>query len=291
MTTGPIGVDVLRRLAARIAPVEHCATVHRDQDHVTCVALSSAMSAIIKLLVGRSHWWSAMKRMRLASTVLTVFVIAVIAFLYTILELDVLAAGETDQAAPGTAAAALAQLEVKGRAPMTGYDRELFGPAWKDIDRNGCDQRNDILARDLVDETFREGPQGCIVVSGVLHDKYTGMTIHFQRGQGTSEKVQIDHVVPLANAWQTGAQGWSAAKREQFANDPLNLMATDGPTNQAKGAGDAATWLPPNRTFWCPYVARQIAVKAKYDLWVTPAEKDAMQRVLDSCPGEPLPSS
>lgn len=249
------------------------------------------MSAIIKLLVGRSHWWSAMKRMRLASTVLTVFVIAVIAFLYTILELDVLAAGETDQAAPGTAAAALAQLEVKGRAPMTGYDRELFGPAWKDIDRNGCDQRNDILARDLVDETFREGPQGCIVVSGVLHDKYTGMTIHFQRGQGTSEKVQIDHVVPLANAWQTGAQGWSAAKREQFANDPLNLMATDGPTNQAKGAGDAATWLPPNRTFWCPYVARQIAVKAKYDLWVTPAEKDAMQRVLDSCPGEPLPSS
>lgn len=199
------------------------------------------------------------------------------------------AVAEGERQASGPAAAALAQLEVKGRAPMTGYDRELFGPAWKDIDRNGCDQRNDILARDLVDETFRPGNQ-CIVQTGTLHDQYTGKTIAFQRGQGTSEKVQIDHVVALANAWQTGAQQWPAEKREQFANDPLNLMATDGPTNQAKGAGDAATWLPPNRNFWCPYVARQIAVKSKYGLWVTEAERDAMQRVLDTCPGEPLPS-
>jgi hypothetical protein len=189
----------------------------------------------------------------------------------------------------GDAAAALAQLPVKGRAPRTGYDREQFGPAWKDVDRNGCDQRNDVLARDLVDETFRAGTNNCIVLTGTLHDPYTGTTIAFQRGQTTSDDVQIDHVVALSNAWQTGAQQLDPATRELFGNDPLNLLATDGPTNQAKGDGDAATWLPPNRGAWCGYVARQVAVKAKWGLWVTAAERDAINRVLGDCPGEPLP--
>ena len=148
-------------------------------------------------------------------------------------------------AASGDAASALAALPVKGRAPKTGYTREQFGPAWADVDRNGCDQRNDVLARDMTGETFKPGTHDCVVLTGSLADPYTGKKIAFTRGQGTSEAVQIDHVVALSNAWQTGAQQLDEATRKNLGNDPLNLMAVDGPTNQAKGDGDAATWLPP----------------------------------------------
>ncbi|MCS5480017.1 DUF1524 domain-containing protein [Corynebacterium sp. YIM 101645] len=192
-------------------------------------------------------------------------------------------------ATTGGAAAALEALAVKGRAPKTGYDREEFGPAWSDTDHNGCDTRNDILARDLESETFRPGTHDCVVLTGVLDDPYTATEIHFQRGQDTSTAVQIDHVVALSDAWQKGAQQLDTAARTEFANDPLNLLAVDGPANMQKGDGDAATWLPANRSFRCDYVARQIAVKARYDLWVTAAEKDAMARVLADCPGHPLP--
>lgn len=174
----------------------------------------------------------------------------------------------------------LESLEVKGRAPKTGYARSEFGQRWKDIDRNGCDQRNDILARDLQNV---DAPGGCKVLTGTLQDPYTGKTIHFQRGQNTSSLVQIDHVVPLADAWQKGAQQLSYEEREQFANDPRNLLAVDGSANQAKGAGDAATWLPANKSFRCQYVTIQIEVKAAYRLWVTQAEKDAMTRELSRC--------
>ncbi|WP_411376435.1 HNH endonuclease family protein [Arthrobacter sp. MPF02] len=189
--------------------------------------------------------------------------------------------------ASGTdAAQALAQLEgipVKGRAPKTGYSRDEFGPAWADTDHNGCDTRNDILARDLANETFKPGTNNCVVAGGSLADKYTGATIKFVRGQDTSSDVQIDHIVPLSDAWQKGAQQLSADRRKELANDPLNLMAADGPTNAAKGDKDAATWLPPNRSFRCEYVARQTAVKAKYQLWVTRAERDAIAGVLTGC--------
>lgn len=182
----------------------------------------------------------------------------------------------------------LAQLEtlaVKGRAPQTGYDRDLFGRGWKDPDRNGCDARNDILQRDLEDAVAKPGTQGCVILSGVLQDPFTGDTIEFVRGQDTSTDVQIDHVVALSDAWQTGAQSFDAEKRVQFANDPLNLLAVDGPTNSAKGDGDAATWLPPNSSFRCDYVARQTAVKAKYELWVTAAERDAIRSIVTTqCP-------
>ncbi|MBB2912203.1 hypothetical protein FHS43_003483 [Streptosporangium becharense] len=176
----------------------------------------------------------------------------------------------------------LEKLEVKGRAPMTGFDRDEFGTAWADVDKNGCDTRNDILRRDLEEETFKKGDE-CIVLTGVLHDPYSGKTITFERGARTSMAVQIDHVIALADAWQKGARQWSTAKRKALANDPLNLLAVDGPLNNQKGAGDAATWLPPRRAYRCPYVARQIEVKAKYGLWVTAAEKDAMKAVLTSC--------
>ncbi|WP_461174721.1 HNH endonuclease family protein [Arthrobacter sp. Z1-9] len=192
---------------------------------------------------------------------------------------------------PGTvnsasAADALVQLEsipVKGRAPKTGYDRDEFGPAWADTDRNGCDTRNDILARDLANETFKPATNNCVVVTGKLADKYTGTTINFTRGQDTSSDVQIDHIVALSDAWQKGAQQISADQRRELANDPLNLMAADGPTNSAKGDKDAATWLPPNKAFRCEYVARQTAVKAKYSLWVTQSEHDSIAGILVGC--------
>jgi hypothetical protein len=190
---------------------------------------------------------------------------------------------------PGSAVITLATLPIKGRAPRTGYDRDLFGQAWADVDRNGCDTRNDILRRDLSGTTLKPGTHGCVVLTGTLDDPYTGRRIAFVRGRDTSNAVQVDHVVALSDAWQKGAQRWSTVTRTAFANDPLNLLAVDGPTNQRKGDGDAATWLPPRRVVRCAYVARQIAVKRRYGLSVTGAERDAMVRVLTACPGQSLP--
>lgn len=192
-------------------------------------------------------------------------------------------------ASAGTALALLATLPVKGRAPATGYQRtEDFGAAWQDVDRNGCDTRDDILSRDLKGAA-RQGR--CRVLSGTLADPYTGRTIHFVRGEKTSALVQIDHLVPLQNAWVTGAQRLSREQRIRLANDPLNLLAVDGASNQRKSAGDAATWLPANKAFRCEYVARQVSVKAVYGLWVTPPEHDAIARILSACPAQPAEPS
>lgn len=188
--------------------------------------------------------------------------------------------------ARGTALVALAALPVKGRAPMTGYERDRFGYAWLDADRNGCDTRNDILDRDLTGKVFEAGTGGCVVLRGVLADPYTGSAIRFARGGG--DEVDIDHVVALGNAWATGAFRWDVKKRAALANDPLELLAVDYRSNRQKGDGDAATWLPSYRSFRCDYVARQVAVKRKYGLWVTPPEKAAMQRVLAGCPDQPI---
>ncbi len=203
-------------------------------------------------------------------------------------------AEQTEGAAPspagGTRALDLLEtLPVKGRAPKTGYDRDQFGQAWLDVDSNGCDTRNDMLNRDLRD-IVHVNSVPCKVRAGVLDDPYTNTTISFLRGQDTSSDVQIDHIVALADAWQKGAQQLSFEQRVAFANDPLNLQSTDGPTNQRKGAGDAATWLPPNGSFRCEYVARQIGIKAKYQLWMTDAEKEAIKRVLSTCTDQPVPA-
>jgi len=187
-------------------------------------------------------------------------------------------------AGEGTAMAAVAALAVKGRAPRTGYSRDEFGHAWYDTDRNGCDTRNDVLRRDLRHFTLKAGTHGCLVLSGTLVSPYTADSVEFVRGTTTSAAVQIDHVVALSDAWQKGAQRLSSASRTAFANDPLNLLAVDRATNSAKGDGDAATWLPPSKRYRCDYVARQVAVKLKYHLWVTAAERDAFVRVLTSCP-------
>jgi hypothetical protein len=198
-----------------------------------------------------------------------------------------LAAPGAPQPSAGTALAGLAELPVKGRAPRTGYDRDKFGPAWADTDRNGCDTRNDILALDLQAETFKPGTRGCVVQTGLLRDPYTAVEISFSKGG--QALVDIDHVVALGNAWETGAQRLSPEDRLLLANDPLNLLAVDGPANRQKGDSDAATWLPSNRSFRCTYVALQTAVKLKYDLWVTAAERDAIAKVLAACPDQVLP--
>ena len=177
----------------------------------------------------------------------------------------------------------LAGLAVKGRAPKTGYSRDQFGQAWADVDRNGCDTRNDILKRDLTDLVFKAGTRDCLILSGTLIDRYSGETINFVRGNVTSIEVQIDHVVALSNAWQTGAFKLSLVQRTALANDPLNLFAVKGKLNSQKSDGDAATWLPPLKSFRCAYVSQQIAVKAKYGLWVTPPEKAAMVSILSKC--------
>ncbi|RKR12647.1 uncharacterized protein DUF1524 [Arthrobacter oryzae] len=185
----------------------------------------------------------------------------------------------------------LAALPVKeSAATPVSDDLAEFGQAWADVDRNGCDTRNDILKRDLTDVVFTSGST-CKVDSGTLADPYTATTIQFQRGPSTSSAVQIDHVVALGDAWLKGAQQLTEAQRMAFANDPLNLQSTDGPTDVQKGESDAAAWLPPNESFQCKYVARQISVKATYELWVTQAEHDAMARVLADCAGELVPTS
>jgi hypothetical protein len=190
-----------------------------------------------------------------------------------------------------TASSVLASLPVKGRAPKTGYTRAQFGQAWADVDRNGCDTRNDMLKRDLTNIEYKVKTRDCVVLTGVLVDRYSGETINFVRGNVTSMEVQIDHVIALSNAWQTGAFKLTVAQRTALANDPMNLFAVKGRLNSQKGDGDAATWLPPLKSFRCAYVAQQIAVKAKYSLWVTAPEKEAMTRILTACPKQMLPTN
>ncbi len=200
--------------------------------------------------------------------------------------------GDASNAKQGTTLHQLAEIPIKGRAPKTGYERSLFGSGWKDPDRNGCDARNDMLRRDLDAITVKPGTYGCVVTSGVLSDPFTGQRIDFVRGQGTSTEVQIDHVVALSDAWQKGAQRMTEDQRVDFANDPLNLLAVDGPSNASKGDSDAASWLPPNKSFRCSYVARQTAVKAKHGLWMTKAEHAGIKRIITTqCPNQTIPGS
>jgi len=195
-------------------------------------------------------------------------------------------AGTGDPAAAVAALNQLGTLKVQPDGAMTGYSRDQFGPAWQDVDHNGCDTRNDVLRRDLAAITLQRG-SSCIITKGTLDDPYTGRSVDFKRGVGTSEAVQIDHLVTLGNAWQTGAASWSADQRLHFANDPDELLAVDGPTNEAKGDRDASTWLPPNAAFRCTYAELQIAVKAKYQLWVTDAEHAALAAAVSACAPTP----
>lgn len=175
----------------------------------------------------------------------------------------------------------LEKLEVKGRAPKTGYTREEFYSGWPTVD--GCNLRQRIIKREFGESAVLDG---CNVISGEYDEPYTGEHLVFGTKEEISNGVQIDHVVALSDAWQKGAQYLDKDTRYKIATDPLNLLAVDAKTNMGKSDGDAATWLPSNKKFRCQYVARQISVKYKYGLWVTGAEKRAMSGVLENCPKE-----
>lgn len=175
----------------------------------------------------------------------------------------------------------LETLEIKGRAPKTGYKRTEFYDAWPTID--GCNLRQRIIKREVGDSAKLDG---CDVVAGTFVELYTGETREYKTKTEFSKHIQIDHVVALSDAWQKGAQQLTKEKRYELATDPLNLLAADGPANQQKSDGDAATWLPKNKAFRCQYVARQVSVKKKYTLWVTQAEHDAIAKILSTCPNE-----
>ena len=173
-------------------------------------------------------------------------------------------------------------LEIKGRAPKTGYSREEFYKTWPIVD--GCNLRQRIIKREFGDSAVLDG---CTVIAGEYEEPYTGEIKKFNSREEISKGIQIDHVVALSDAWQKGAQYFGAEERYKIATDPLNLLAVDASANQKKSDGDAATWLPPNKKFRCQYVARQVSVKAKYHLWVTEAEKNAIRDILVTCPNEP----
>jgi hypothetical protein len=189
---------------------------------------------------------------------------------------------------PSAASAALAGLAVAEKTPLEGYERGcgegegcVFGPAWADVDRNGCDQRNDVLHRDLTDVEVRDGTQGCVVIAGVLDDPYTGATVLFEKA--TAAEVPIDHVVPLAAAWVQGAAGWTVEQRRLFANDPANLMATTRSENSAKGDSTADEWAPSDPEYGCSYATVVVTVKSTYGLAVSPTEAETLESLLATC--------
>lgn len=193
-----------------------------------------------------------------------------------------------DAVTTGNALTVLDTLNVEKLVSDAAYDRvAAYGAAWLDVGDRGCDTRNETLARDL----SKTSTTGCQVLSGTLDDPYTGEQLDFVQGAETSSLVQVDHLVSLQNAWQTGAQNLSRAQRESLANDPLNLQSVDGLSESIKAGRDASNWLPDNLDFRCEYIARQISVKATYGLWVTKAEKSAMATALKDCPEEPEQSS
>lgn len=189
--------------------------------------------------------------------------------------------GAEDSDSAPLAVVILELLEVKGRAPKTGYSREEFYSGWPTVE--GCSLRQRIIKREFGDSAVLDG---CNVIAGEYDEPYTGEHLRFTEREQISKGVQIDHVVALSDAWQKGAQYMDYKTREQIATDPLNLLAVDASANSKKSDGDAATWLPPNKKFRCQYVARQVSVKYKYKLWVTEAEKNAIAGVLAGCPNE-----
>jgi Protein of unknown function (DUF1524) len=180
--------------------------------------------------------------------------------------------------------------EVPARIRGHDYRRDAFGDTWTDDNpapggHNGCDTRNDILDRDLIDKTYvsiKRCPNA--VASGTLHDPYTNATVPFVRGAQVGAAVQIDHIVPLALAWDLGARSWTDDMRVRFANDPANLLAVDGPANQDKGDKEPATWMPPNHAFWCQYAVQFANVLRGYGLAVDTPSAAVLRDAAATCP-------
>lgn len=193
---------------------------------------------------------------------------------------------------PAEVATARTQLDELTVVPRprfdSGYVRSAFGDAWTDTDGNGCNQRDDVLLRDLVPSLpHRLGRQrGCDhdVRSGTWLDPYTGssVTLTDAKDPDQAERVQIDHIVPLSVAWRYGADRWPARRRVAFANDLRGLVAVGGDSNQAKGGSDASQWRP-RRAAWCGYAVRYLGMKHAYDLATDAAEKRALAKMLTGC--------
>jgi hypothetical protein len=180
--------------------------------------------------------------------------------------------------------------EVPVRIHGNDYHRDAFGETWTDDNpapggHNGCDTRNDILDRDLIDKTYtsiKRCPKA--VATGTLHDPYTNATVAFVRGNQVGASVQIDHIVPLALAWDLGARNWTDDMRLRFANDPANLLAVAGQANQDKGDHEPAVWMPPNHAFWCQYAMQFIAVLRGYALPVDAPSATVLRDAAATCP-------
>lgn len=189
--------------------------------------------------------------------------------------------GDGDVLAANKVVVMLDAIPATGSGPLPKYDRDLFGPSWSDVDHNGCDTRNDILKRDLSDVTFREGTHDCVIIAGDFDDRYTGLHLVFAKAEAS--KVQIDHMVPLSWAWKNGASSWSADKRLQFANDPLNLLAVQGSANMSKGDSGPSEWLPSNTAYQCEYLAHFVLVVETYDLTIDERDRSSARRQLAGC--------
>ena len=229
-----------------------------------------------------------------------------LAWLVAAVTLAIIVAYQTSASADQRAAWFVAQADVPTVAPgvdvlagvaevpvrVRGYDyrRAAFGDAWTDDNdapggHNGCDTRNDILDRDLVDKTYVAISRcPAAVATGTLHDPYTSETINLVRGNQTGAAVQIDHLVPLAYAWDMGARNWTDQMRARFANDPANLLAVDGPVNEDKGDSEPALWMPPNRAFWCQYAVQFVAVLRGYGLPIDSPSATALRDAAATCP-------
>lgn len=168
---------------------------------------------------------------------------------------------------------------IPTRPNVPGYDRAAFGPSWKDVDRNGCDTRNDVLGDQLTDVVHKVGTHDCIVLEGRLADPYTGKSIHFSKSNANA--VHVDHVYALSMAWDMGASTWTQARREQFANDrKLNLLAVDGPTNMSKSDQGPDTWSPANTAGACQYATAYLKVAVNYQLPITRAEHTSLSTTI-----------
>lgn len=191
----------------------------------------------------------------------------------------------------GSAASAARELRSLATGPrdphVRPYLRAAYGDSWVDTDGNGCNQRDDVLLRDAVPRTVKVGRQGSCdhdVLAGRWVDPYTGRQLVFDdlKDLHQAEAIQIDHVVPLAEAWRSGASRWNDARRREFANDLTELLAADGPTNASKGDGDPAAWRP-RKGYQCTYAIRWITVKARWHLSVDASERRALGEMLDYC--------
>lgn len=233
-------------------------------------------------MTGRRVWW-------LAAAVALAVVVAVQVITSTQDSVRFAA-----QAQPPTVAAGVDLLagvpEIPVRVRGNDYRRAAFGESWDDDNsapggHNGCDTRNDVLNRDLVDKTLVAIKRCPVAVAtGTLHDPYTNAVVSFVRGNQTGASVQIDHIVPLALAWDLGARDWPDDLRLRFANDPANLLAVAGKPNQDKGDQEPADWMPPNRAFWCQYAVQFVEVLRGYSLPVDAASAGVLREAAGTCP-------